>query len=461
MISELPSVNSIIIRESNIYISGTLFSDIYSGPEHRDIFIIKCDEQGNIIWNKTWDSGFLDLCRSLSVSNSELFVAGCVEPVWPELRRSLILKFDSNGTIIWSKYWDDNSTSEAYDIASDNSYIYMCGYIEKSKSPKAAYLIKSDLDGNNTNCVPVAFIDIISPNPVTQGLPLTFIGHGSDLDGRITGYKWRSDIDGNLSTNSQFIISTLTIGNHTIFFSVKDNNNSWSNDVIQILRVEPKMENQPPTAIIDTLLPNQTEIGQLVSFSGHGIDYDGIIIDYNWTSNIDGQISTNPSFITTNLSAGNHTISFSVKDNNNTWSSKVYMMLIINTRQQAKLVIEVIPEIDSNSDFIVTIKDEYGKVIQNSNVSLTKNNITILMNTTDIYGIVNFRSLNENRNTIYVISSTKDGYIDADKKNIIIKEKKIQNRTNNNIDFNLIFILLILTLIIVISIIGYSKYYKY
>ncbi|MGB9716140.1 MAG: hypothetical protein ACPL1G_07020, partial [Thermodesulfovibrionales bacterium] len=51
--------------------------------------------------------------------------------------------------------------------------------------------------GGGGNAPPVAIIDSISPNPALPGQVVTFSGHGTDADGdAITGYNWRSSIDG-------------------------------------------------------------------------------------------------------------------------------------------------------------------------------------------------------------------------------------------------------------------------
>ena len=63
-------------------------------------------------------------------------------------------------------------------------------------------------------------IDSISPNPAKKGLEeVTLIGHCTEISGvTIAGYKWTSSIDGVLSTEATFKISTLSKGEHTIFF---------------------------------------------------------------------------------------------------------------------------------------------------------------------------------------------------------------------------------------------------
>ena len=78
-----------------------------------------------------------------------------------------------------------------------------------------------------------------------------------------------------------------------------------------------------PTASIDSISPQIAELDNSVSFSGSGSDSDGTISEYKWISSIDGDLSTSASFSTTDLTFGNHTITFRVKDNDGVWSDNV------------------------------------------------------------------------------------------------------------------------------------------
>ena len=91
---------------------------------------------------------------------------------------------------------------------------------------------------NNVILIPTAYIDSIAPNPAQEGQVVTLTGHGEDRDGEVIGYNWRSSIDGDLGSDSTIMISTLSVGMHTIFFKVKDNDDAWSEEVSQDLIIE-------------------------------------------------------------------------------------------------------------------------------------------------------------------------------------------------------------------------------
>ena len=79
--------------------------------------------------------------------------------------------------------------------------------------------------------LPTAYIDSISPADASPGDTVTFTGHGTDQDGTVVGYSWRSSLDGDLSTIASFETSSLSAGEHTIYFKVQDNNGNWSDEV--------------------------------------------------------------------------------------------------------------------------------------------------------------------------------------------------------------------------------------
>jgi hypothetical protein len=102
----------------------------------------------------------------------------------------------------------------------------------------------------------------------------------------------------------------------------------------------PATTNQPPTAYIDSVSPNtNVALGETVTFIGHGIDPDGTIGAYSWRSSRDGDLSTAPSFSTSSLSPGTHTIWFKVQDDDGAWSNEVLATVIVVPRAVSQPVI--------------------------------------------------------------------------------------------------------------------------
>ncbi len=77
-----------------------------------------------------------------------------------------------------------------------------------------------------------------------------------------------------------------------------------------------------PIAIIDAPLPDLVAVGDRVTFRGHGTAYGAkrTYTDFIWNSSRDGLLSTDATFYSNDLSAGDHLISLTVRDADGDWS---------------------------------------------------------------------------------------------------------------------------------------------
>lgn len=233
-------------------------------------------------------------------------------------------------TNFWSvngqgNYWDDyNKYDNNSDGIGDTPYT-IPGGANLDNYPLGYFKQPGQSGGGNQ--IPTAVSLSISKNPALKNESITFYGQGTDVDGTIIGYHWRSSLDGSLSTQQSFSTSKLALGTHIIYFKVMDNAGAWSTEKTASLTINPSV-NLKPVAFIDQITPNPAKQGEPIIFRGHGTDEDDGIIAYKWLSTKDGVISTASSFITSNLSRGTHTVYFQVKDATE-WSSQVTATLTI------------------------------------------------------------------------------------------------------------------------------------
>lgn len=178
------------------------------------------------------------------------------------------------------------------------------------------------------NKPPTAIIESISPNPAKKGEEISFSGIGNDEDGSITSYVWTSSLDGIFLESTSGSVSTLSVGNHNIIFTVQDDSGAWSVDVEELLTIYEE-DLIPPVAIITDISPNPANEGEEVTFSGSGSDEDGSVVSYRWHSSIDGVILESETGSLDDLSVGNHTITFRVQDDTDIWSAEVSAFLTI------------------------------------------------------------------------------------------------------------------------------------
>jgi len=178
---------------------------------------------------------------------------------------------------------------------------------------------------------PTATIMSIDPMTASEGEEVTFEGTGSDDDGSIARYVWKSDIDSEFYNGTETTVkkSDLSVGTHSITLLVQDNDGAWGSPdtTIDSLEINP---NDPPTATIEDIDPSPAKEGQSIQFDGSSTDSDGNVVAWNWSSDLDSDFGSSEDVDYAGLRVGIHTISFKVQDNNGAWSDAVTQTLTIN-----------------------------------------------------------------------------------------------------------------------------------
>jgi len=118
------------------------------------------------------------------------------------------------------------------------------------------YILVRDRDNNRVSTVPylltvnggefdeyspVAGLPGFSPNPVLVGQPVRLTATGSDEDGLVVGYEWKSDIDGLLGTSATLELSSLSAGRHRVSLRIRDDDGNWSAPIARSLVVAPEI----------------------------------------------------------------------------------------------------------------------------------------------------------------------------------------------------------------------------
>lgn len=151
-----------------------------------------------------------------------------------------------------------------------------------------------------SNQPPEAHISSVSPADVLEGETVSFSGYGTDADGEIVAYRWRSSIDGQLSTQADFESDSLSVGYHIIYLEVQDNHSEWSDEANATLRVratdtapEPGVE---PTINSFTATPTTVPPRDTVTLSWSVTDAETVSIDQGvGTVSPSGSIGVSPS----------------------------------------------------------------------------------------------------------------------------------------------------------------------
>ncbi len=93
--------------------------------EDWDIYLIKYDTEGNLIWNRTWSTPEDDSAREVIVYDGYIYVTGGTYDYYPGTAGNLVLlKYDPQGNLIWDFIWNESCTGGIGLTALDN-HIYV------------------------------------------------------------------------------------------------------------------------------------------------------------------------------------------------------------------------------------------------------------------------------------------------------------------------------------------------
>jgi arginine repressor len=165
-----------------------------------DIYVVKLDSSGNVLWTKTIGGSDHDFAYSIiQSSDGGYVVAGSYGDIY-------VVKLDSSGNVIWTKTIGGSSSDGAYSIiqSSDGGYV-VAGYTESFGAAYGdIYVVKLDSSGNVIWTKTIGGSDTDTANSIIQssdggyvvaGATRTFkAGRGRDAD----IYVVKMDANGNV-----------------------------------------------------------------------------------------------------------------------------------------------------------------------------------------------------------------------------------------------------------------------
>jgi type IX secretion system substrate protein len=116
-----------------------------------EIYLVKTDANGNLLWTKTFGGAFYDWARSvLQTSDGGYIITGYTLSFGAGIYDAYLIKTDSNGDSLWTKTYGGTNEDGSYSIqqTSDGGFI-MAGYtFSFGAGGSDVYLIKTDINGN-------------------------------------------------------------------------------------------------------------------------------------------------------------------------------------------------------------------------------------------------------------------------------------------------------------------------
>jgi len=132
--------------DGGFIVAGSTFS---FGNGLSDVWILKLDKDGSLIWQKTYGGSDSDIANSIQqTTDGGFIVAGSTFSFGNGLSDVWILKLDKDGGLIWQKTYGDPYRDEAYSIGltSDGGYI-IAGHTALSLNDINLWVFKIDSSG--------------------------------------------------------------------------------------------------------------------------------------------------------------------------------------------------------------------------------------------------------------------------------------------------------------------------
>jgi hypothetical protein len=179
-----------------------------------------------------------------------------------------------------------------------------------------------------------------------SGATVTFTGTAIDPeDGAITGAAlvWMSDLDGLIGTGVSVSTSSLSGGVHQVVLTATDTDAGAGSDTISfsitgagipVVAITAPVEQSvacTPGPFCGDGAPHTVFVGSGVTFSATATDLeDGPLTGASvvWTSNVDGQIGTGTSFLSSVLSEGMHTVTLAATDTDSNETRATVLVIV-------------------------------------------------------------------------------------------------------------------------------------
>jgi uncharacterized delta-60 repeat protein len=113
-------------NSDNVFIAG-MTQDTPTGYE--DMFVVKYSPDGTMLWQKSWGGDLTDTAYGVSTDASgNAYVAGQTWDYGQGSTDVVLLKFDTDGALLWQETWGGPDHDEAYAITADGSgNLYVTG----------------------------------------------------------------------------------------------------------------------------------------------------------------------------------------------------------------------------------------------------------------------------------------------------------------------------------------------
>jgi len=147
---------------TGIYVAGRTEGALpdQSSAGLEDAFVRKYDSSGSVGWTRQFGTDTSDCAAGIYADSTSIYVAGWTDGVFPGQssaggRDAFVRKYDSSGTVGWTRQFGSGGDDYGYGISADSTGIYVAGFAtgalpnQSSSGGYDAFVRKYDFSGNH------------------------------------------------------------------------------------------------------------------------------------------------------------------------------------------------------------------------------------------------------------------------------------------------------------------------
>lgn len=111
-------------------------------------WVVKIDQNGNVIWNKTYSFATDTVAKTGSLApDGDYMVAGFTDPRGPNNYSFLLMKIDPDGNLVWNQTYGTTGSQEAHAMTQAPDGYVIVGDTQKTGTDIHAWVVKVDFKG--------------------------------------------------------------------------------------------------------------------------------------------------------------------------------------------------------------------------------------------------------------------------------------------------------------------------
>ncbi len=246
-----------------------------------DVYRVKADFDGKLVWEKTFGGTGEDYGMSVQVTgDGGYIITGYSASSGAGGRDVYLVKTDYSGNLVWEKTF--GGTGEDYgrsvQVTGDGGYIIAGTTGSFGTGGMDVYLVKTYASKSGSGKAPMA--DVNGPYIGLVGEAIIFNSSGSDdVDGNIVEYRWDFGDESGYYYGENPVHTYSETGTFLITLRVTDNE-GLEDTAIKLCIVSPQLNIEP---VVNMNGPYEGNVEIPVRFNSSGTrDPDGTIIGYRW-----------------------------------------------------------------------------------------------------------------------------------------------------------------------------------